>query len=111
MLLLTALVFISTSVRVERAHAQESVGQASTEKHVFTKDMTIYVSDFDLDAANVKIDSGGAAGGRPKIIESPRKREEKDPQAQAKRLVDLMSKSIVDDLHKAGYKAQRLATG
>ena len=69
MLLLTALVFISTSVRVERAHAQESVGQASTEKHVFTKDMTIYVSDFDLDAANVKVDSGGAAGGvRPKII-------------------------------------------
>ena len=111
MLLLTALVFITTSVRVERAHAQESVGPESTEKHVFTKDMTIYVSDFDLDTANVKIDSGGAAGGRPKIIESPRKREEKDPQAQAKRLVDLMSKSIVDDLHKAGYKAQRLATG
>jgi uncharacterized protein DUF4410 len=112
MLLLAALVFISTSVRVERGHAQESVGPASTETHVFTKDMTIYASDFDLDAAIVKIDSCGAAGGvRPKIIESPRKREEKDPQAQAKRLVDLMSKSIVDDLHKAGYKAQRLATG
>jgi len=63
MLLLTALVFISTSVRVERGHAQESVGPASTETHVFTKDMSIYVSDFDLDAANVKIDSGGAAGG------------------------------------------------
>jgi hypothetical protein len=83
MLLLTALVFISTSVRVERGHAQESVGPASTETHVFTKDMTIYVSDFDLDAAIVKIDSCGAAGGvRPKIIESPRKREEKDPQAR-----------------------------
>jgi hypothetical protein len=32
--------------------------------------MSIYVSDFDLDAANVKTDSGGAAGGRPKIIEA-----------------------------------------
>ncbi len=110
-MLFTTLVFISISVRLERAHAQGSVGQESAEKHVFTKDMTIYVSDFDLDAANVKVDSSGAAGVRPKIIESPRKREERDPQAQAKKLVDLMSKSIVDDLHKAGYKAQRLATG
>ena len=112
LLLLTSLVFIFASVRIERAHARETVGQESTEKHEFTKDMTIYVSDFDVDAANVKVDSGGTAGGRrPKIIESPRKREEQDPQAQAKKLVDLLSKSIVDDLHKAGYKAQRLATG
>lgn len=111
LMLFAALVFIFTSVRVEQTRAQDSVGQASAEKHIFTKDMTVYVSDFDLDAANVKVDSGGAAGVRPKIIESPRKREERDPQAQAKKLVDLMSKSIVDDLHKAGYKAQRLPTG
>ena len=112
LMLLTASVFIFTSVRVEQAHAQDSAAQASAEKHIFTKDMTIYVSDFDLDAANVKVDSGGAVGeARPKIIESPRKREEKDPQAQAKKLADLMSKSIVDDLRKAGYKAQRLAAG
>jgi hypothetical protein len=112
LMLLTALTLIFTSVRVERAHAQEPAGQAPTEKHIFTKDMTIYVSDFDLDAANVKVDSGGATGGvRLKIIESPRKREEQDPQAQAMKLADLMSKSIVHDLHKAGYKAQRLAAG
>lgn len=112
LLLLTASLFIFISVRVERVHAQESVGQVSVAKHVFTKDITIYVSDFELDAANVRVDSGLVGGGvLPKIIESPRKREERDPQAQAKKLVDLMSKSIVDDLHKAGYKAHRLARG
>src|SRR5215468_8552444 len=111
-LLLTASLFIFIYVQVQRTHAQEYVGQASVEKRVFTKDATIYVSDFDLDAASVKVDSGRLGGEvRPKIIESPRNREERDPQAQAKKLVDLMSKSIVDDLHKAGYKAQRLATG
>jgi len=49
--------------------------------------------------------------GRPDstgIIERPSKREQTDPQAQAKKLVDTISKSLVDDLHKAGYKAQRL---
>jgi hypothetical protein len=107
--LFAALVFIFTFVRVERAHPQGSGGQASTEKQVFTKDMTIYVSDFDLGAAKVKVDSGGVVAARPRIIESPRKRAEGDPQAQAKKLVDLMSKSIVGDLRKAGFKAQRLA--
>ena len=112
LLLLAASIVIFVSVRVERAHTQQSAGPASVEKHVFTKDVTIYVSDFDLDAANVKVDPGGLEGEvRPKIIESPRKREERDPQAQAKMLVDLMSNCIVDDLHKAGYKARRLPTG
>jgi len=81
----------------------------STEpKHVFTKDMTIYVRDFDLDAQNVQVDKGVGGQIRPGIIERPSKREQADPQAQAKKLVDTMSKSLVDDLHKAGYKAQRL---
>jgi len=58
LLLLTTSVFNFIAVRGELAHAQESVGQVAVEKRVFTKDMTIYVSDFDLDAADVKIDSG-----------------------------------------------------
>jgi hypothetical protein len=76
----------------------------------FTKDMTIYVSDFDLDAENVETDQGGVIGQRrPGILERPQKREQKDPQAQAKKLVDTLSSSLVSDLEKAGYKAQRLA--
>jgi hypothetical protein len=77
--------------------------------HTFTKDMTVYVSDFELDAQNVQVDQGSAvAQRRPGILERPEKKEQQDPAAQAKKLVDTMSQSIVSDLAKAGYKAQRL---
>lgn len=70
----------------------------------------IYISDFDLDAQNFQADQGRTKiVQRPGIIEGPRKREQ-DPQAQAKKLVDLMATEIVKDLGKAGYKAQRLGT-
>jgi hypothetical protein len=45
------------------------------------------------------------------ILERPRKRREQDPEYQAKKIVDLMAKSIVADLEKAGYKAERLPPG
>jgi len=76
----------------------------------FTKATIVYVSDFELDAQNVETDKGSVVGQmRPGILERPRKREQEDPAAQAKKLVDTMSTSIVSDLEKAGYKAQRLA--
>jgi hypothetical protein len=82
---------------------------AKTTGLLFTKDMTIYVSDFELDVQNVQVDQGSAVGSlRPGILERPSKKEQKDPEAQAKELVDMMSQSIVSDLQKAGYKAQRL---
>ncbi len=77
---------------------------------LLNKDTIIYVSDFELDAQNVQTDQGSAIGQiRPGILERPGKREQRDPAAQAKKLVDTMSTSIVNDLEKAGYKAQRLA--
>jgi hypothetical protein len=106
-LFLACLVVISHSVP-----AQESV--AAEKPHVlkFTKDMTIYVSDFELDAQNVQVDQGSAVGQRrPGILERPQKKEQQDPAAQAKNLVDTLSQSIVSDLQKAGYKAQRLMPG
>lgn len=94
-----------------RAFSQTSTSpDASQPKHLFTKDMTIYVRDFDLDAQDVKVDNGGVVGQvRPGIIERPSKREQHDPEAQAKKIVDTMSKSLINDLHKAGYKAVRLS--
>jgi hypothetical protein len=78
----------------------------------FTKATPIYVSDFELDAQNVTVDQGGPVSqARPGILERRRKREQQDPAAQAKKLVDVMSKSLVEDLQKAGYKAQRLLPG
>ena len=74
--------------------------------------MTVYVSDFALDAQDVKVDQGGIVGEvRPGILERPRKRKQHDPEAQAEKLVDLMSQSIVKDLQKAGYSSERLAAG
>jgi Domain of unknown function (DUF4410) len=78
----------------------------------FTKDMTIYVSDFELDAQNVQVDQGSAvAQRRPGILERPQKKDQQNPEAQSKKLVDTLSQSIVSDLQKAGYKAQRLMPG
>jgi Domain of unknown function (DUF4410) len=90
------------------AQTAPSTADATQPKHVFTKDMTVYVRDFELDAENVKVDKGVGGQIRPGLIERPSKRQQTDPEVQAKKLVDTMSKSLVDDLHKAGYKAERL---
>jgi hypothetical protein len=80
--------------------------------HNFSKDTKIWVSNFELDAGDVKTDKGGIVGEvRPGILERPRKKREQDPEYQAKKIVDLMAKSLVEDLQKAGYKAERLMPG
>ena len=113
LLLLICSLFVFTA----RALAQtpptlDSATQVKPPAHIFTKDMIVYVSDFELDAQNIKTDSGGLVNQvRPGILQRPRKQAEQDPAVQARKLVNLMSASIITDLHKVGYKAQRLATG
>lgn len=93
-------------------NAQDPSASVTAAQHRFTKDMTVWVRDFDLDASKVQVDQGSVVNQvRPGLIERPRKREQHDPEAQAKKLVDTMSSSLVDDLHKAGYKATRLRPG
>jgi hypothetical protein len=88
--------------------AQPSAAAAQTPvKPAFTSDTVIYVSDFDLDAENVTTDQSGS--NRPGIL--GRRRDEHDPQAQAAKLVNTMSQSLVADLQKAGYKAERVPPG
>lgn len=80
--------------------------------HNFSRDAKIWVSNFELDAGDVKTDKGGIVGEvRPGILERPRKKRAQDPEYQAKKIVDLMAKSLVEDLQKAGYKAERLMPG
>jgi hypothetical protein len=43
--------------------------------------------------------------------EAPAKKEQQDPEAQAKKLVNVMAEYLVADLQKTGYKAQCLAPG
>src|SRR4029077_7367449 len=80
--------------------------------HNLTKNTKISVNDFERDTGDVKTDKGGIVGEvRPGILERPRKRREQDPEVQAKKIVDLMAKSLVEDLQKTGYKAERLMPG
>ena len=77
------------------------------------RDQVIYVSDFDLDTANFKQDKGGITGKGyllPAPPKSPLRRKRQDPAVAANNLIRLMSESLVADLQKAGFKAQRLAS-
>jgi hypothetical protein len=92
--------------------ATSSRSQEPAAAHNFSRDTKIWVSNFELDAGDVKTDKGGIVGEvRPGILERPRKKREHDPEYQAKKIVDLMAKSLVEDLQKAGYKAERLMPG
>jgi hypothetical protein len=104
---LAAFAAVSTGAPASHAHPQAAATQQSAVKPAFTKDTVIYVSDFDLDAQNVTTDQSG--GNRPGVL--GRRREEHDPQAQAAKLVNTMSQSLVADLQKAGYKAERVPPG
>lgn len=75
----------------------------------------IYVSDFDLDAANIKSELG-MLPTPPKLpglgdILPPLPGTPKDPKVLARDLVDSMSASLVRDLTKAGLNARRLTPG
>lgn len=73
----------------------------------------VYVADFDLDANAVQQSGPGSLINRvrPGIIGSGPLGVARTPQQQARDLVDLMANSIVDDLHKDGITAERLAPG
>lgn len=73
---------------------------------------TVYVANFELAAENVKPESGVLAN-RPRPLkrilgQAP---GEKDPETEARELVDLMAGTLVEDLTKAGFQAVRLYPG
>jgi hypothetical protein len=96
----------------QEANSQAPRAKESALSHA-DRDKVIYVSDFDLDAANFKQDKGGITGKGyllPAPPRSPLRRKRQDPAAAASNLIGLMSESLVADLQKAGFKAQRLAS-
>lgn len=73
----------------------------------------VYVADFDLDAANVKPDSGPGSrlrrlGG---VLPSGPLRSSKDPQTHAKEIVNEMGDALTGDLKQAGVDARRVIPG
>jgi hypothetical protein len=88
------------------AQSQQTATPPAQQPFVFNPaTTTIYVSDFELDAENFQADEG-----RTKVVQRPSiVRKNHDPATQAKKMVDDMATDIVNDLKKAGYKAQRLS--
>jgi hypothetical protein len=86
------------------AQSQQTSAPPAQEPFVFNPSTTmIYVSDFELDAENFQADEG-----RTKVVQRPGIiRKNQDPATQAKKMVGDMANDIVNDLKKAGYKAQR----
>jgi hypothetical protein len=70
----------------------------------------VYVSDFDLDVADVKPDSGKIQQVRRLLPRGPL-RSKQDPQTHAREIVSSMADTLTADLIKAGVAAQRLAPG
>lgn len=110
--LLAAVLIIAPICRAQESASPRAAGQlilSPADKH-----KVIYVSDFELDPANFKQDEGGITGkgsvlpppppGLPRLGRKPQ-----DPADEAKKLVRLMSQSLVSELDKAGFTARRLS--
>ena len=66
----------------------------------------VYVTDFELDFQQVEEKEGPVRN----LLKKPRGGQ-KDPAVRAREMVDLMAESLVKELNKRGYNAQRLADG
>ena len=80
------------------------------------KPTVIYVSNFELEAQNIKHEAGIVDGilhrdSDDGILGGIRHRRSPDPAERARKLVDLMADSLVKDLTKAGFSAIRLSPG
>lgn len=95
----------------------EVTGQRDLAGPPVAKPVIVYIADFELDAATIQ--SGPSLLPRPQLPHGPlggvllarRPGAPKDPAARARELVDLMARSLAQDLNTAGIPARRLAPG
>jgi hypothetical protein len=109
---LPAIVFLAT-VLLLGCKSAKVTGEREYAPVTANKPAMVYVEDFDLDAGNIQ-QSGGVLSNRPGPLGRLGNRlygTSDDPQAEAGKLVKLMSDSIVKDLNKAGFNTVRLAPG
>lgn len=72
----------------------------------------VYVADFELGAKGVQSEKGVLSeipvvgGGADKVLYG-----QKSPAVRARELTELMSRSLIKDIERAGYTAMRLAPG
>lgn len=87
---------------------------ACTSAAPVTTSKLVYVADFELEAAHVpQPESGNAPRPAPlsQRLDYGRPSVARTPKQQARDLIDLMSRSLLDDLQQAGIPAQRLPPG
>jgi hypothetical protein len=111
-----ALVLFALTLIAPLCIAQETNSPASVSNEAALSQANghkvIYVSDFELDPANFQQDKGGITGKGYLIPPPPKsflRRKRQNPETEARQLVNLMSDSLVSDLQKAGFSAQRLS--
>ena len=88
-------------------------GEHSFSAALAPRPAVVYVTDFELGAQDIHhedgiLPGGSRVGGRVRGILSG---ASKDPAARARQLVDLMARSLLNDLTKAGFSALRLPPG
>jgi len=69
---------------------------------------TIIIKDFELASSNLDVDEGvlNHLAARPRVL--PQLRQKNDPEQEARKLVNLMSKSLQKNFENAGITAQRI---
>src|SRR6185437_14995321 len=93
--------------------AMLAVSSCTTPQPAATSNV-VYIADFDLELAPVQ-HSGPASAPKPAPLGERlgygRPAVERTPEQQERDLVDLMSRSLLNDLQRAGIPAQRLPPG
>lgn len=113
---LSAMVAIGLCVGICGCGTARISGRHEIGAVAMTKPTVVYVSDFELEAANVKAEKGimllpMKAPGPLGDILPPLPGSPKEPQKVAREVVDTMSASLVKELNKSGLNAHRLTPG
>ena len=111
-LLLSSLLAIATLFASAGEPSPRTESPTSLSPRV-ARPSAIYVADFDLGLEAIKPTDSNLANRRGPVgrVGSRLSGTKGDPESRARELVDLMSKSLVKELTKAGFTANRLAPG
>ncbi len=106
--------FLTIAILLATAGETPTLAQPSaTPPPRVARPSAIYVADFDLGQEAIKPTDSNLASRRGPVgrVGSRLSGTKGDPESRARELVDLMSKSLVKELTKAGFTANRLAPG
>jgi hypothetical protein len=110
---LGAVALVAAACLATGCKSAKVTGEHSFASAPAAKPTVVYVTDFALGADNIE-HKEGLLPDRPRIGERVRgllSGNASDPESRARQIVELMSKSLLNDLTKAGFSALRLPPG